>query len=400
MNARGSALKWGGLVVAGLVLAGCTSAAPETAPVAPETRQTSSAGVSLTAGYDTSGIALIDSATKTVDGREWRLSYYVNSAYQCGRTGDFPFLVVEPSDSAGEDLPLWVMLHGGGSGYYDESGRYHGPEGFNDQESTSNLGSMLTRFTGQDGQQDTFIADRFRAGDRFVLGSLCDHDLMLGLGEPYPNNPRSADQTTDGLLANLAMLDAVRNGSAGVDARPTNQTWIIGTGAGSYGAYGLAHNLWLRDTPANGVILDSGILSTPKVTMLEAGVGKQADEGTEFQLEALTTKVGPYFADQELWLENTIAAGFDTPFILVSEVWDNGCGGGEDAPLLPEAQQAGYDTNCAWVQGAVQEAVNDAGDPITQQTHVYPGSTHTASDMPGTHMQEDLRAWYTAAGGR
>ena len=117
---------------------------------------------------------------------------------------------------------------------------------------------------------DTFVADRLAAGDRFVLGSLCDHDLYVGIGQPYPHNPNH-DDTVDGLLANLAMVDAVTNGTATVPGRATSSLWTVGTSAGAFGAYALTHNLWARASTS------MGSCSTPAL-LVERAVARMGSE--------------------------------------------------------------------------------------------------------------------------
>jgi hypothetical protein len=146
----------------------------------------------------------------------------------------------------------------------------------------------------------------------------------------------------------------------------------------------------LRGLPIDGVIMDSGLLTTRSYQLFDEGDGNQAHKA--FDPAPMEAKHGPYFTDRSLWAENAIAAGFDVPMFAMVETGDGGCGGHD--PVLPEAKTAGYATNCEWLYGAVGEAIAAHGDPATQGVHTYPGSTHTASDISGHPMQQDMRDWY------
>jgi hypothetical protein len=335
-----------------------------------------------TPGYDTAAIVLVEAHDVSIHGERYTISTYRNDAYGCGREGTFPFVVVEPVAASGEPRPLWALLHGGGIGYYDVDGSYETTSGesHNDAETTGRLLHMLYRYVGPDGTLDTFVGDRVRAGDRVVLGSLCDHDLYLGLGQPYPNNPNHAD-TVDGLLANLAMVDAVTNGTESVAVRPTSSRWILGTSAGAFGAYALAHNLWARDVSVSGVILDSGVLTARSAALRD---------GLPLVTAGMVAKHGPYLTDEALWIDETIANGFDVPLFDTVQQDDRTCAG--NATLVAGAEQ--FASNCAWVHAALHEVIVEHGDPRLQQVRIYPGGVHEATDAPGTPLQADLREWY------
>jgi hypothetical protein len=350
----------------------------------------SAGGPTLTPPFDTTQIHQIDSQVETIGGVQYRTTYYENEAYSCGRTGVFPFLVIEHADLVGTAQPIWVMLHGGGLGFYKPSGTYVGGEEHNDQESAEALGGMVREYLGEDGTSDTFIGDRIRAGDRVILGSLCDHDLMLGLGQPDPNNPRGG--RAEGLLANLAMLAAVETGAPNVERRPTSSTWIFGASAGSYGAYALAHNLWLREQSVAGLVMDSGVLGERTFTLFDVRRDTVANS------DVLAEKLGPYFTDPRLWAENAIARGFDVPLFDVTEMGDTECGGQEQ--LIAQARAAGYIGNCAWLHGGLGEAIAASGDRDSQIVRAYPGSTHTATNVSGIAMQSRLRGWYASITGQ
>jgi hypothetical protein len=337
-----------------------------------------------TPAFETDQIVELESYSASIGGLDFTVGLYRNDDYRCGREGTFPFVVLEPRGAVGEDRPLWVMLHGGGIGYYDAAGRYESTttEARNDAETVGELLRLPLRYLGADGANDTFVGDRIRAGDRLVLGSLCDHDLYLGLGQPYPNNPHHAD-TVDGLLANLAMIEAVTDATDAVTQRPTSSLWVLGTSAGSFGAYALAHNLWARGVEVAGVILDSGVLVQ---RLLETPAGSMFGE------QGFVTKHGPYVAEESQWIDRAVAAGFDVPLFDTVQRGDRTCAG----QVEPVAEAARFDSNCAWVHDGLADAIAEGGDPDLQQVHVYPGRIHTATDQPATEVQDDLRSWYDA----
>lgn len=350
----------------------------------------SAEGQTLTPPFDTTQIHEVGSQVARIGDIDYIGTYYENEAYSCGRSGYFPFLVIEQEKLVGTLQPIWVMLHGDGTGFYKAGGAYVGDEKRNDEESAATLGQTVLDYLGEDGASDTFIGDRIRAGDRVILGSLCDHDLMLGLGQPDPNNPRGG--RAEGLLANLAMLAAVESGAPNVDVRPTSSTWIFGASAGSYGAYALAHNLWLREQRVSGLVMDSGILGERTFTLFDVRRDTVANS------KILAEKLGPYFTDPRLWAENAVASGFDVPLFDVTEMGDTECGGQEQ--LVAQARAAGYLGNCAWLHGGLAEAIAASGDPVSQIVRNYPGSTHTATTVSGIAMQGRLRSWYASLTGQ
>ena len=47
---------------------------------------------------ETSQIALTEEQTISMSGPTWELDYYVNDAYQCGLSGDYSFMVMNPAN--------------------------------------------------------------------------------------------------------------------------------------------------------------------------------------------------------------------------------------------------------------------------------------------------------------
>ena len=64
----------------------------------------------------TSSIYMAAEDSIIIDTNSVELDFYRNTAYTCGISGNYTFLVVEPMNNPGAEAPLWVYLHGGGAG--------------------------------------------------------------------------------------------------------------------------------------------------------------------------------------------------------------------------------------------------------------------------------------------
>lgn len=314
----------------------------------------------------------------------WTAELYRNDALRCGRSGHFTFAVIEPLGHPDGEAPLWVYLHGGGTGYYDEETppRYIGIESKNDEESLSDL----IKATGVRAGQDTLISRRLHEGWRVLVPSMCDHDLHAGEGTPYPNNPNHGDagDTVDGLLANEAALTWV------ADHRET--TWVVihGTSAGSVGAFALSYALHERGVDVNAAILDAYLVTPRILPYMRAGVTPQVRNNADFDYDQVIAKVGR-FADvgaAGVTPERVITEdGFRAvPLLDVVGDRDPHCAG-ELAPL----PVAGGANNCVYVHGGFAAAV----DAQTNSPHGYlvvPGGGHTTTKKPGI-VHDEVDAW-------
>ncbi|MDQ3403404.1 MAG: hypothetical protein M3548_08410 [Actinomycetota bacterium] len=341
--------------------------------------------------YSTSQIRRTEQWRQTLSGVEYLFTGYENPAYKCGRTGVFTFTVVERADQQGKPAPLWARFHGGGVGYYLPDGTYLGGESHNDQESARYLGDVVLNDIGPTGTKDTIVGRRVREGARVVATSMCDHDVRSGLGQSYPNNPNHTD-TVDGALADMAAVDAVATGAAGIPRRPSTQIFLIGGSAGGYGSWTVAHNLHARGVRLTGALADAGLSSTRMITLHKAKLTPPSQEPRWNWLDQ-AAKIGPYAQQPALAAERALAAGFPVPFLDVYMDGDAHCAG-PVAPV-PAAVQAGYNNNCRWAHGAVAEVTNPQGDP-KQASIGYPGRGHTVTAIPGHPVQADAEAWYRA----
>ena len=103
--------------------------------------------------------------------------------------------------------------------------------------------------------EDQTLKRRIEEGYRVLVVSLCDHDLYLGMGTTYPNNPTNPVAQVNGLQATMAAIDHA------ISSYPTTQVWAHGTSAGGHGVWGLATSYAAEGNPITGIISDSGLTS-------------------------------------------------------------------------------------------------------------------------------------------
>ncbi len=258
----------------------------------------------------TDRIELLDTATQS----GWTAELYVNRAYTCGMSGYHTFTVVYPEgDTLDEPRPLWVRMHGGGTGAFDPDGNYVPPGlGQLDQEGIE-LALLLT---------ETGLMTKVRshpAGFRFMMPSMCDHDLYSGVGVPEPNNPYSPDENgatraADGLLAARAAVGYTRT------RVPVSHIFLQGTSAGSIGAFSLAYSLERGGLRLSGIVMDSHVLSEAFIDLIEAGCGP-------YDMELTRMKIGPMTDPENLPDAVVTAAGITVPLMHVWDRGDPGCCG-------------------------------------------------------------------------
>jgi len=318
----------------------------------------------------TSGIALADERTVSQFGSTVELDFYRNSEYSCGLSGNYTFMVVNPINSdENTEAPLWIYLHGGGSGFFDENGDYHAvnnqtedtwnhEETFDDLVSTQLQGRIVD--SGQ--LQDITLTRRLQEGYRLVLVSMCDHDQYSGLGTPYPNNPNPGAEV-NGIQATMSAVEYT------VGNYPTTDVFAHGTSAGSPGAYNLAMSFAAEGIHLSGVVADSII--SPRVVELFWTFPGEGNRQPGWTVEGFAEKIG-FYGDlaRPLDPESRIAAGFDdVPLLFVGGAEDSFC----MAYLspIPEADALGLN-NCEWAaQGLI--------DTIAAQ----PNSLHQVANLPG-----------------
>jgi hypothetical protein len=200
----------------------------------------------------TSAIALVSS--ETVNG--WKFDTYRNTAYPCSLSGYQTFAIAtRVGSSATASKPMWVFLRGGGVGYFDAAGTPR-PSAANKTEETAT--SLRTRLTTSDVMQ---LVRADAAGFRMVSVSMCNHDIYAGPNITDPNNPNTTPdgklRTVNGLFATKAAIQFARA------QYPTDDFFLHGGSAGSYGSIHVAWALQQQGIAPTGIVADSGVLNQP-----------------------------------------------------------------------------------------------------------------------------------------
>jgi acetyl esterase/lipase len=336
----------------------------------------------------TSEIVLAEQRSERREGSTWQLDFHRNPAYSCGLSGAYSFLVINPRNAPTDQAPLWVFLHGGGVGYFSESGQYEATgggraEAHNVEESFTRLTqAVLGKVVDRNGNPvDSTLRRRLREGYRVLAVSLCDHDLYSGVGGPYPNNPGA---TVDGHLATLAAVDHV------TASYPTTEVYAHGTSAGAVGAFSLAATLADEGRPLDGAIVDSMLLSPRLVATIEAQRGAtNSPFGSGFEIAEVTRKIGPLVDPGGTTSpEARISAGLrSTPILFVGGNRDPFCGGNQ--PTIAAATAEGFDNNCDWSYQGLREAVAAQADS-PHRIELIDGRGHVLTHSPfGADIVDD-----------
>ena len=331
---------------------------------------------------DSDKVVLAHKETVSFVGSEWKLDFYRNLGYNAGLSGNCTFLVAEPLDNPGAEAPLWVYLHGGGIGYFDEQGVYHATgnqtqDTWNHEETFEDLRKIgLRPIIDKNGQPiDNTVTRRIKEGYRLLVVSMSDHDLYLGLGTPYPNNPKGGE--VNGLQATMAAIDYT------VANYPTTHVFAHGTSAGGLGVWGLAVGFAAEGKPLTGVVSDSG-LSTPRSRLIFAAFSgaPRYPYAADFNLDGVVNKIGA-FADHrsQFHPEAQVSAGFDdVPVLFIGGKADPRALGGNQPPIA-EAAAAGLN-NVDWVYDGIRQAVADQPDS-PHKVSVIDGAGHSPTNKPG-----------------
>ena len=331
---------------------------------------------------DSNKVVLAHKETVSFVGSEWKLDSYRNLGYNSGLSGNYTFLVAEPLDNPGAEAPLWVYLHGGGIGYFDEQGVYHATgnqtqDTWNHEETFEGLRKIgLRPIIDKNGQPiDNTVTRRIKEGYRLLVVSMSDHDLYLGLGTPYSNNPKGGE--VNGLQATMAAIDYT------VANYPTTHVFAHGTSAGGLGVWGLAVGFAADGKPLTGVVSDSG-LSTPRSRLIFAAFSgtPRYPYAADFDFDGVVNKIGA-FADHRFQFhpETQVSAGFDdVPALFIAGKADPRALGGNQPPIA-EAAAAGLN-NVDWVYDGIRQAVADQPDS-PHKVSVIDGAGHSPTNKPG-----------------
>ena len=281
----------------------------------------------------TNGIVLAGQQTQTFAGMTFDFEFYRNTAYGCGLSGNYTFMVVNPPNGdAADQAPLWVFLHGASSGYFDENGDYFAVLGqtedtWNHEEklsTTYSLNSSSSALSRTASRKTSLSPGASWRGIAWSWYPWCDHDQYSGLGTPYPNNPNPGAEV-NGMQATMAAVDYT------VANYPTTHVFAHGTSAGSAGVYNLAQGYAVEGVHLTGVV-SIFVPSTRQLTLIEilAQPGVQYQPG--YTYDGFAEKIGFYGQFESLaHAEARIADGFvEVPVLFV--------GGSEDAACMATSE--------------------------------------------------------------
>jgi hypothetical protein len=366
---------------------------------------TSAAGASPDArfpvAYDTSRIVEVARGSLAGGTEPILWAFFRNEAYRCGRTGHHTFLVVTPASIASDPAALWVILHGGGAGYYDPDGVYRPDastppgspipnwESFNDEASADFLLDRAQGYASDNPVVQRRLAPPHRY--RLLLPSYCDHDLRAGMGTPYPNNPNwgSDGDTVDGLAAAMAAVDHAAR------ALPTTHVFLHGLSAGAVGAHSVSHAFARGGVMLTGALADSSLVGERLADLFAAGCTSSQLNDPAFDYARLQEKVGDFTTDPTLYVEQTVTTASAVPLFDITYDLDDVCCG--SARPVAQAAALGYANNCVFMHRLLAEATAELASPL-YQAHVVParGSTHIVTKDEGP-WQDAIEAWIAAA---
>jgi hypothetical protein len=259
---------------------------------------------------DTGGISLVSSST--VNG--WRYDYYRNTAYPCSISGYQTFVVgTKVGSSETSQQPLWVMMHGGGAGYFDANGNPVPGKGQKTEEAADSLTARLTN----NGLLAKVRDDA--AGFRTLAVSYCSHDVYAGANNVDPHNPNT---TPDGKPRPTTGLYSVKAAIQFVQAKyPTTKFFLHGGSAGSVGTYGMAWALQLQGIPPAGIVADASVIN---IEAFQAGhaAGVCADDNDPGRVAAIAARVSPDLANIDNEADKLVSSGRLT--VPIMHIWNHG----------------------------------------------------------------------------
>ena len=265
------------------------------------------------------GIQFVSSATSG----GWKYDYYRNTAYPCAVSGYQTFVVgTKVGSSSTTTAPLYGVMHGGGFGYFDATGKAQPSTGQKVEESATSLTQRLTA-----GGLMTKVRND-AAGFRTLAVSYCSHDIYAGVLSTDPHNPNKDAagnaRTTNGVLEVKSAVQFVQK------TYPTSKFFLYGGSAGSAGTYGVAWALQQGGNAPAGIIGDASIVNQEAIVAANnAGVDCGTGNTDETAVAALAQRVHPDLANINNEPDKILADGRFT--VPVLHVWNHGdvntCGG-------------------------------------------------------------------------
>lgn len=354
----------------------------------------------------TAKIAKVEHDIVKSEKNSWTRTFYRNTAYTCGLSGHYTFVVIEPHHAAGKKAPLWVYLHGGSVGFFDKNGDYISPkfqnkDTYNHEETFKTLGRVNNGSpVFEDGRlvdNDTTLTRRVKEGYRLLVVAYGDHDQYGGMGTPYPNNPKGGE--VNGLQATMAAVEYT------VANYPTTHVFAHGTSAGSSGAYALGFAFAQDGINLTGVVMDSSI-NTPRKTLIGMANMKNKSKTTPDVLEMVEREnkdgwLGHYqgFIDKAgvmvnpeypFYPEAAVKAGYrSVPMLIIAGTTDLFFGG--TIPVIAEAKAVGMG-NVEWMWDGLRQAIKEQKDS-PHKVLIIKGGHVTTVKAPGHSVHNDVDAF-------
>ncbi len=259
-----------------------------------------------------SGIRLVSSTTSG----GWKYDYYRNTSYPCAVSGYQTFVVgTKVGSSTTATAPLYTVMHGGGFGYFDSTGKAQPSTGQKTEEASTSLVQRLTA----GGLMAKVRADA--ANFRTLAVSYCSHDIYAGVLSTDPNNPNKDQygnaRTTNGVLEVKAAVQFVQA------TYPTSKFFLYGGSAGSAGTYGVAWAMQQGHNAPAGIIGDASIVNQEAIVAANAaGVDCGTGNTDEAAVAALAARVHPDLSSPANEPDKILSDGRFT--VPVLHVWNHG----------------------------------------------------------------------------
>jgi hypothetical protein len=257
--------------------------------------------------------SMIDLVSTTTSGG-WKYDFYRDRSYPCSVSGYQTFVIgTKVGSSPTAARPLWTFMHGGGVGYFDESGN---PVPNANQKVEEGAGSLVNRLKGA-GLMGDVRADA--AGFRTLAVSYCSHDLYAGALSFDPHNPNVTPEAdhrfTNGLIATKAAVQYAQS------LYPTTKTFLYGGSAGSAGTFGVAWSMQQQGIAPAGIVADASLVNVEAFAAGHAA-GICVDDNDSGRLGAVAARIHPDLANVDNEPDKLVSTGRLTVPIL--HLWNHG----------------------------------------------------------------------------